>query len=470
MLESLIITLREGIEAALVVGILLVSLKKMNRQDLSRYVYWGLGAAVAASAVGAVVLQMVVLNEEVYEGVLYLMSAVFVSTMLYWMRQHARTLKTDIETRVGTLAIQKKVTSQAMGLFAFSFLMVFREGVETVLFLSAVGLTTEKIFSFIGGLLGLTLAVFFCMAFVKGTVRINLTRFFQISTVVLVIFVIQLLINGFHELSEAGVLPASQREMALVGPVVRNNAFFILAILCIPLLLALFRSKSTPEMPAAEGPEKRLFLAREKTQKRWHIFWMGSSFVILSLLGVHAVYSGRSMKLDPPIVLQIHQGEVSVPIEAVSDGRLHRYGVQMEQSLVRFLVIKNGENFYRTAFDLCRICGDYGYVQRGADIICLNCSAAIFAPSIGVPGGCNPVPLESHQSGDQMVVRVSDLAAFEGHFTQKFETEVFCEICNMKLHPEEALMKELPDGKRVYLCPMKSCQEEWSRRVLQNPQ
>lgn len=222
MFESFVIMLREGVEAALVVGILLVVLRQSGRRHLERPVFLGLGLAVVASIAAAVALRLLPLNEEAYEGVLYSVSAVFVATMMWWVHRNARKLRGQIEQRVrhAAEATPERSAKEAWGLGAFAFLMIFREGAETVMLLSAVNLTTEAMFSFIGTLLGLVGAVVFGVMFVRGSLHVSVRRFFAVTEWVLAIFVVQLLINGYHEFSEAGVVPATRRSMALIGPAV----------------------------------------------------------------------------------------------------------------------------------------------------------------------------------------------------------------------------------------------------------
>ena len=164
MLEALIVTLREGVEAALIVGITLAYIAKIGRPDLRKSVYAALGAAFAASIAVAVVLSRLSFNQDVFEGWVMLLAAVFVVTMIVFMMRTGRKLKGDIEGKVGGLAAK----SSRLGLFAFVFLMVLREGVETVLILSAVTLNSTELMSFLGTLLGVALAVVFGVTLRQG--------------------------------------------------------------------------------------------------------------------------------------------------------------------------------------------------------------------------------------------------------------------------------------------------------------
>src|SRR3979411_3086141 len=254
MLQAFIITLREGVEAALIVGITLAYLAKIGRSDLRKTVYAALAAAFLGSIGVAVVISRLNWNQDVFEGWIMLAAAFFVITMVIFMMKTGRKLKGEIEGKIGLLA----GNDAWLGLFVFIFLMVLREGAETVLILSAVSLNSTELMSFLGTLLGVIAAIAFGVMFVKGSVRINLQKFFRVTTAILFLVAAQLLIAGLHELSESGVLPSSKREMAIIGPIVRNDLFFFVTILCIAGLMVLFDAKRRQPLPgASSSPEYR---------------------------------------------------------------------------------------------------------------------------------------------------------------------------------------------------------------------
>jgi FTR1 family protein len=200
MLEAFIVTLREGVEAALIVGITLAYLGKINRPELRKSVYAALISAFVGSLGVAALLSRTHWNQDIFEGWVMLAAAFFVVTMIIFMMRTGRKLKGEIEGKVGLLAGR----NASFGLFAFVFLMVLREGVETVLILSAVSLNSTELLSFMGTFLGVVAAVVFGVMFVKGSVRINLQKFFRVTTVILFFVAAQLVISGLHELSENG--------------------------------------------------------------------------------------------------------------------------------------------------------------------------------------------------------------------------------------------------------------------------
>src|SRR3954470_23208060 len=173
MLQAFIITLREGVEAALIVGITLAYLAKIGRPELRKSVYAALISAFVGSIGVAILLSRLQWNQDIFEGWIMLVAAFFVVTMIIFMMKTGRKLKGQIEGKVGLLAGEDAY----LGLFAFVFLMVLREGVETVLILSAVSLNSTELLSFLGTLAGVIVAILFGVMFVKGSVRINLQKF-----------------------------------------------------------------------------------------------------------------------------------------------------------------------------------------------------------------------------------------------------------------------------------------------------
>src|SRR5579863_8150674 len=154
MLQAFIITLREGVEAALIVGITLAYLAKIGRPGLRKSVYAALILATLGSIGGAVLLSRMRWNEDIFEGWIMLAAAFFVITMILFMMRTGRKLKGQIEGKVGLLAGD----NAWFGLFVFIFLMVLREGAETVLALAAVSLNSTALLSFLGTVAGIATA------------------------------------------------------------------------------------------------------------------------------------------------------------------------------------------------------------------------------------------------------------------------------------------------------------------------
>ena len=415
MFEALVVTLREGVEAALVVGIIVAFLRKEGYERHLGAVWAGIGVATVASLAGAWLLYRWAVNEEAFEGVLYMSSAIIVGSMMIWMWRHSHSLSGEMKGSLSRILTGKSV---GLGLFLFTFLMVFREGVETVLFLSALSLTTSGLMASLGVLIGLSAAVVFGVMFVRGSVRIDLGRFFKITGIALGIFVIQLLINGYHELSEAGWLPATPETMAAIGPLVQNDFFFIATVVALPLLMLLIPGKTREAQPVEEGAAARLERAQIRRQARARTLGAVLGLVILAVLGLGYVYAQPPATLSPATPVQVGaDGQVRIPLSTFQGLALQRFQTTVEGHPVRFIAIPVEEKGpIATAFDSCLICGPKGYYQEGPTVTCLHCGSAIYTPSIGQAGGCNPVPLKSRVVGNELVLAASDLAAGSGLF------------------------------------------------------
>lgn len=406
MLQAFIITLREGVEAALIVGITLAYLSKIQRSDLRKLVYAALGLAFVASIGVAIALSRLDLNEDVYEGWVMLAAAFFVVTMIIFMMRTGKHLKGEIESKIGTLAGR----GSQVGVFLFVFLMVLREGGETVLILSAVKLESSALLSFVGTLLGVFAAVLFGLMFIKGSVRINLQKFFRFTTVILLFVAAQLVISGLHELSENGVLPSSKREMALIGPIVTNEWFFVVTIVALAGLMVLFEARRRQPAPLPEtGAEKRKALWSARRERLWMVSVYATSFLFILLVTAEFIYAKSVSSLSPATPVNFSNGALTISLSEISDGDLHRYVAHPHGTDVRFLLYKKPDGKVVAIFDSCEICGPVGFLKGPNGIVCKNCAAPINSQSVGTPGGCNPVPLKSSTTADAVVIQEADL-------------------------------------------------------------
>ena len=209
MFSSLLITLREGLEAALIIGIILAYLAKTNNGQGSRYVWLGTSLAIATSLIVGAVIYFTAGNlegraEAIFEGAALFVAAGVLTWMILWMRKQAVNIKGNLHAQ-----IQSALKSGSLvGLFALAFIAVVREGIETVLFLFAATRVTESFaLSMLGAALGLALAVGIGYGIYRGASRLNLSTFFNVTSLLLILFAAGLLAHGIHEFHEAGLIP-----------------------------------------------------------------------------------------------------------------------------------------------------------------------------------------------------------------------------------------------------------------------
>ncbi len=209
MLASLLLSLREGLEAALIVGILFGALRKIKRSDLAPTVWAGVLSAALISLLAAIGLNAVGASftgatEQIFEGVTMLLAAVVLTWMIFWMARQARHMQQKLETEVRQATMQ----TSHVPLFSLAFLAVVREGIEFVLFLTAATMATDARQTLIGALLGLALAVALGWGLFKATINLNLRKFFQVTSALLLVFAAGLVAHGVHEFNEVGWIPA----------------------------------------------------------------------------------------------------------------------------------------------------------------------------------------------------------------------------------------------------------------------
>jgi uncharacterized membrane protein len=212
------------------------------------------------------------------------------------------------------------------------------------------------------------------------------------------------------------MIPANPKTMAIIGPIVNNNALFMVGILLIPfLMLVIPSSKPRSDHTSASRADQRLVISETRKQTRWRMAAAVLSVFIALFIAFDFVY-GQNRKLSPPKAVAAVNGLIRIPLHDVNDGVLHRYVVK--GTSVRFIVLKLEGNAIATAFDACEICGSQGYTQEGGAVVCLNCSADINSASLGRAGGCNPVPLHSRLEGDSLLIQESSLLKEQKRFKE----------------------------------------------------
>ena len=224
MLPSYLLSLREGIEAALIIGIVLGALRKMRRVDLSSAVWIGIVSAFVLSVLAGVLLTTLGLSfegqaEQIFEGITMLFAAGVLTWMIFWMSWQARSIKSELESGVRKAAFE----SGKRGLFALAFLAVLREGIELALFLVASVFASDVLQTLIGAFLGLGTAILLGWSLFATTVRLDLRRFFQVTGFLLILFAAGLVAHGVHEFNEAGLIPSVIEHVWDVNPILDEN-------------------------------------------------------------------------------------------------------------------------------------------------------------------------------------------------------------------------------------------------------
>ena len=220
-----LLTTREGLEASLIVGIVLAYLAKTDNRSSFRIIWAGTAAAVALSVLLGAALFFTVgelegRSEQIFEGVAMLPAVAVLTWMIFWMRKQAANIKRELEAKLaGAIA-----AGSAVGLASVVFFAVLREGWETALFLFAISESSTPLSTSVGAVVGLAVSISLGVALYMGSRRLNLRQFFTITGLLLIVFASGLLAHGIHEFQEAGLLPETVEHVWNTNGVVSEDS------------------------------------------------------------------------------------------------------------------------------------------------------------------------------------------------------------------------------------------------------
>ncbi len=220
---ALLITLREGVEAALVLGIVLGVLTRLQLHHLKRYAWAGTAVAAFLSLLAGIALYVMGVKfegraEEIFEGATMLAAAALLTWMIFWMKTHGRELARKLEQET-----REAVQVGVVALFGVTFFAVLREGLETALFLTAAMFQASAATTLTGAALGLGLAVLVGVLLFGASVRLNLRMFFNVTGILLLLVAAGLVASGVHEFQEAGLLPVFVEQVWNINNVLDEN-------------------------------------------------------------------------------------------------------------------------------------------------------------------------------------------------------------------------------------------------------
>ena len=248
MIASLVLSLREGLEAALIIGIVLGALRRTGRSDLNRPLWVGVISASIISLGIALVLRSIDkdlegTSEQIFEGVTLFLAAVILTWMIFWMRHQSWKMKSELETKVN-----QAITRRGAGaLFFLAFISVLREGIELALYLTASSLTSTGIQTVLGTALGLLSAGLLGYLIYTTALHLNVQRFFQVTSLILILFAAGLIAQSVAEFNEAGIIPA------VISPIWNLNFLLDEHSLLGTIVSTLFGYHGSPSLTEALG-------------------------------------------------------------------------------------------------------------------------------------------------------------------------------------------------------------------------
>ena len=248
MIPGFLLSLREGLEAALIIGIVLSALHKTGRSDLYQPLWVGVISAVMLSLLSALLLrgigrELEGRSEQIFEGITLLLAGAVLTWMIFWMRQQSVSMKAQLESDVN-----QALTFGSRGtIFFLSFIAVLREGIELALYLTAISMTYTGIQTLLGAAIGLFVACLLGYLIFTTSLHLNMQRFFQVTAFILILFAAGLIAHGIGEFNEAGIIPS------IINPIWNINHILDDRSLVGLFLRTLFGYNGNPSLTEALG-------------------------------------------------------------------------------------------------------------------------------------------------------------------------------------------------------------------------
>ena len=227
MLSSFFIAFREGLEAFLIIGIIISYLVKIGEKKYVKHVVYGAVLAIALSIGLAYIFQLLLGGfegkvEEIFEGIVMLLAVVVLTYMIFWMNRQAKSIRNDIEDSVGKAIDKGKVLS----LLFLGFIVVFREGAETVLFFRAISYQANSTELIIGGTIGILSSIVLAIIFFLSTRKVNLSAFFKSTGILIMLIAAGLFSTAIHEFQEAGIMIIIKDNIYDLGNILSKDSVF----------------------------------------------------------------------------------------------------------------------------------------------------------------------------------------------------------------------------------------------------
>ncbi|MDR1195788.1 MAG: Fe-S-containing protein [Endomicrobium sp.] len=238
-------------------------------------------------------------------------------------------------------------------------------------------------------------------------------------TAIAALTIAQQSVSLFQLLLARRIITVSRYMFHILLPVINNQIFFLYAVLAItvPIAFFLFKKGLTLKEEYSNPAQLRKIKVKARSYRRWSaILAAGCVLSVLSLTALKS-YDERAVELSPAEPMTISGDIISIAIENIDDGHLHRFAYYAQDGTeVRFIVIKKNDIAYGVGLDACDICGETGYYERNNEVICKLCDVVMNKSTIGFKGGCNPVPLSYTRRGSNMIIQTADLEKEKGRF------------------------------------------------------
>jgi len=402
-LQQLIPAMEQGVMLTVPLGILLAIILNLKDKGhigiFKKTLKWGVFVSLFVAAAKTGTRQAV--SREVFESMAIVLD--IVSTMIL--------LTILLRIRVWTPKVQRAfrfgVGGLTLGLFLYHGLEIWL--MPVTIFQSGEGhyFTLEMLVKMLGYLFGLMLGFLSGFLVYKAAAALRHRRLTFVFTVQLLATLFQQSIF-FLQVLMARQLFGTLGLLSFMAPFIDYQSWVIFIIFLVTLLvpITLFLQPKPLRPEWANPAQYRKLLAQAIHKRRWGKGLLAILLVLIVFSSAGSWYANRKPELVPAVPVQAQAGFVEIALDQIEDGHLHRYAYRAtDGTTVRVIIIKKGGSSYGVGLDACEVCGPTGYYEKDGQVICKLCNVMMNKATIGMPGGCNPVPVESSIENGQ--IRIS---------------------------------------------------------------
>lgn len=415
-LQELVPALEESIKLAVPLGILLAIILPLPNQSIrhtfTRVLKWGFFLSLFMTAVR--VGTRTAVNREIFESMAIILDLVAALVLCIILLRSLHRKWTEGEERaffIGTGAL-------TLGLFLYHGLELWLIPVATVQVAMGDYFTLVFFIKLLGFVCGIFLGFLSGYLAYKAAAALNHGRLVFVFTVQIIATAIQQVIFVMTVMMARQVFGA-QALISVMASFIDNQNMVIYAIYFVSVLVpvTLFL-QPRPERPAWANPAQyRQLVSRAIRRKRWGTGLLAMLVLTILVSSAGGWYANKKESLAPAVAVKAVDGLVQIPLEEVSDGHLHRYAYRAANGTeVRVIIVQKGGSAFGVGLDACEICGATGYFERDGQIVCRLCDVVMNKATIGLPGGCNPIPVEYRVAGGAVQISADTLEAANIHF------------------------------------------------------
>ena len=415
-LQQLVPALEESIKLAVPLGILLAIILPLPNQGIrhtfTRVLKWGFFLSIFMTAVRVGTKSAV--NREIFESMAIfvdLVGALVLCTVLLRSLHREWTAGEERVFRIGTGAL-------ALGIFLYHGLELWLIPVATVQVALGDYVTLIFFVKMLGFVSGLLLGFLSGYLAYKAAAALNHGRLVFVFTVQIVATAVQQVIFVMTVMMARQVL-GMENLISFMAPFIdnQNKVIYVIYFVSILVPITLFL-QPRPERPAWANPAQyRQLVSRAIRRKRWGTGLLATLVLTILISSIGGWYANKKEELVPSVAVKAVDGLVQIPLEEVSDGHLHRYAFRASDGTeVRVIVVQKGGSAFGVGLDACEICGPTGYLERDGQIFCRLCDVVMNKATIGLPGGCNPIPVEYRVAGGTVQISADTLEKARMHF------------------------------------------------------